>query len=95
MNTQGAAAGPAHAGAVETLESRITRTPGVCGGDACIRGTRIPVWLLVEQRRLGESDDGILESHPTLSSADLEAAWDYYTSHRAEIEESIRQNNEA
>jgi uncharacterized protein (DUF433 family) len=24
---------------------RITRTPDVCGGDACIRGSRIPVTL--------------------------------------------------
>jgi uncharacterized protein (DUF433 family) len=23
----------------------IERTPGVCGGDACIAGTRIPVWV--------------------------------------------------
>jgi hypothetical protein len=24
----------------------ITKTPDVCGGDACIAKTRIPVWLL-------------------------------------------------
>jgi hypothetical protein len=26
----------------------ITKTPGVCGGEACIDETRISVWLLVE-----------------------------------------------
>jgi hypothetical protein len=26
----------------------ITKTPDVCGGDACIAKTRIPVWLLRE-----------------------------------------------
>lgn len=25
----------------------IKKTPGVCGGDACIGNTRIPVWSLV------------------------------------------------
>jgi uncharacterized protein (DUF433 family) len=30
---------------------RITKTPGICGGDACVRGTRIPVWLLLVSPR--------------------------------------------
>jgi uncharacterized protein (DUF433 family) len=25
----------------------IERTDGVCGGSACIAGTRVPVWVLV------------------------------------------------
>lgn len=28
----------------------IEKTPGVCGGSACIASTRIPVWGLVEAR---------------------------------------------
>ncbi len=35
----------------------IQKTPGVCGGDACIRNTRIMVWLLVSLKRQGASDD--------------------------------------
>lgn len=34
----------------------IEKTPGVMGGDACIRQTRIPVWLLVSLRQQGASD---------------------------------------
>jgi hypothetical protein len=34
---------------------RITKTSGVCGGEACIAGTRIAVWLLVEAQQLGIS----------------------------------------
>ena len=34
----------------------IIKKPGVVGGDACIAGTRIPVWDLVEYRRMGASD---------------------------------------
>src|SRR6476661_5621223 len=55
----------------------IKKTPGVCGGDACIGNTRIPVWSLVCDRRLGASDGIILESFPDLTAADLVNAWAY------------------
>ena len=41
--------------------SGIQKTPGVCGGDACIRQTRISVWVLVNARRLGISEADLLE----------------------------------
>jgi uncharacterized protein (DUF433 family) len=75
--------------------SWITRTPGVCGGDACIRDTRHTVSGLVEWRRLGLSDARILEHHPDLTQADLDAAWGYYEGHRDEIEQAIREDAEA
>jgi uncharacterized protein (DUF433 family) len=71
---------------------RIFRTPGVCGGDACIRHTRIPVWLLEEGRRNGASDAQLLELHPDLTRADLEAAWAYVDQRPAEIETSLADN---
>lgn len=40
----------------------ITKNPGVMGGDACIAGTRIPVWLLVNYRSQGANDADILEA---------------------------------
>ena len=33
----------------------IESTPGVCGGNPCIVRTRIPVWLLVQAKKLGTS----------------------------------------
>lgn len=74
---------------------RITKTPGVCGGDACIRGTRITVWGLASWRRLGLSDPDIMERVQGLTQADLEAAWQYAAAHPEEIEEAIRLNEEA
>lgn len=44
----------------------IEKTPGVCGGDACIAGTRIPVWSLVNSRKLGMADGQLLDAYPTL-----------------------------
>ncbi|MGH2416394.1 MAG: DUF433 domain-containing protein, partial [Microcystaceae cyanobacterium] len=55
--------------------SGITKTPGVCGGDACISETRIPVWILVNARRLGISEAQLLDDYPTLQAADLVNAW--------------------
>ena len=40
----------------------IERTPDVCGGDACIVRTRIPVWLLEQARRMGSEDQEILDA---------------------------------
>jgi uncharacterized protein (DUF433 family) len=73
----------------------VAQTPGVCGGDACIRKTRFTVWGLVEWRKLGLSDTEIREQHPDLTQADLEMAWEYYEQHREEIEQAIRENEEA
>jgi uncharacterized protein (DUF433 family) len=73
----------------------ISRTPGVCGGDACVRGTRIMVWLLVLARRRGQCDADLLADYPTLTPADLDAAWDYFRRNPAEIEQAIWVNTTA
>jgi type III restriction enzyme len=74
-------------------KSWVQKTPNVCGGDACIRNTRITVWGLVLNRKLGSTDDQILENIVGLLPDDLEFAWDYYRQHPAEIDEAIRVND--
>src|SRR5262249_26994038 len=76
-------------------EPRIRKTPGVIVGDACVRNTRIDVWMLVEWKKLGRTDADLLADFPDLTPEDLEAAWAYYTVHPDEIETAIRENNEA
>jgi uncharacterized protein (DUF433 family) len=68
-----------------TATSWITKTAGVCGGDACVRTTRHTVAGLVEWKQLGLTDARILEQHPDLTQADLDAAWEYAAEHSAEI----------
>ncbi len=75
--------------------SWVQKTPGVCGGDACIRNTRITVWGLVAWRKLGLSDKEIVRRMPSLTLADLETAWDYYARNPEEIERTIQENEEA
>jgi type III restriction enzyme len=76
-------------------QSWVQKTPNVCGGDACIRKTRITVNGLVEWRKLGLSDERILEIIQGLTPEDLVVAWEYYRLNQAEIDEEIRLNNEA
>ena len=72
--------------------SVIQKNPDVCGGEACIRNTRHTVAGLVQWRRLGLTDQPILEHHPDLTEADLEAAWFYYRQHPEEIDQAIRED---
>ena len=74
------------------IGGRISKAHNVCGGDACIRDTRITVWGLAEWRRLGQSDEEILSGIPGLTRADLNAAWEYSRLHADEIETAIRLN---
>jgi uncharacterized protein (DUF433 family) len=80
---------------MDTATSWVTKTPGVCGGDACIRNTRHTVHGLVEWKRMGLTDARILEHHPDLTQADLDVAWAYYAQHPGEIDQAIRADAEA
>jgi uncharacterized protein (DUF433 family) len=71
------------------LLSLIQKTPDVCGGDACIRNSRIMVWLLVAMMRDGMAEEQILYNYPGLTTDDLAAAWEYYKHNRQEIDEAI------
>ena len=79
---------------MSAITDGVTKTPGVCGGDACIHGHRIPVWVLVGYRRLGKTDADLLRAYPSLTPADLEAAWEYAAANPEEIDRAIRDNEE-
>ena len=77
-----------------TTASWISKKPDRCGGDACVRDLRMPVWVLVNYRRMGSSDAFILKSYPNLTEADLEAAFSYAAENPEEIDQAIRENEE-
>jgi uncharacterized protein (DUF433 family) len=74
--------------------SWISKKPDRCGGDACIRDTRITVWGLAAYRRLGMSDAAILKAVQGLTPADLDAAWEYAAANAEEMDRAIRDNEE-
>jgi len=59
---------------MQPLLRRITTDPDVCHGKACIRGTRIPVTVILDNLASGLTSDEILKSYPTLAPEDLKAA---------------------
>jgi uncharacterized protein (DUF433 family) len=79
---------------MSTTFSRISKVPERCGGDACIRDTRIPVWVLAEWHKQGKSDAWLLANYPTLTTADLEAAWEYAAANSEEIADATHRNTE-
>lgn len=62
-------------------QDHITTDPEICHGQACIRGTRIPVTVILDNLAAGLSREEILTSYPTLTEEAIRAA----TSYAAEI----------
>jgi uncharacterized protein (DUF433 family) len=73
----------------------IESNPQISGGEPCIVRTRIPVWVLVQARRLGTSEADLLRAYATLRAEDLANAWAYQRNHKREIDAQIRANEEA
>jgi uncharacterized protein (DUF433 family) len=56
------------------MNDRIEINPRVCGGRPVIKGTRIPVEVILGQLAEGESWEALLEGYPELGRADIQAA---------------------
>jgi uncharacterized protein (DUF433 family) len=59
------------------FDERISTDPGRMVGKAVIRGTRIPVELIVRMLAQGLSEDAILREYPRLQPEDIRAALAY------------------
>ena len=59
------------------MDARITTDPNVLAGKPVIRGTRIPVYLIVELLAAGNSRPDILKEYPQLTDEDITAAMAY------------------
>jgi uncharacterized protein (DUF433 family) len=58
-------------------ENHIGVDPNICHGKACIKGTRIPVSVILDNLAAGETRDKILENYPSLHNADIDACLGY------------------
>ena len=82
--------------AVGVSKEHITKTPGVCGGRACIAGTRIRVMDVVLHHEAGVPAAEIASLFCTpISLADVYAALTYYHDNRAEIEADVESHRQA
>lgn len=55
----------------------ITVDPNVCHGQACIKGTRIMVSVVLDNLAEGVSQDEVLRSYPSLSRKSIQAVLSY------------------
>ena len=79
----------------KSTEDRITRSPEVCGGKACIAGHRVRVLDVVAwHEHQGMTPDEIVSHIPTITLADVHAALAYYFDHIDEIQQEMRAERE-
>ena len=77
------------------ITDRITKTPGTCGGKACVAGHRVRVMdIVMRHEDLGLTPDEIVVAYPELSLSDVHAALTYYFDNVDEIRHDIRSNEE-
>src|SRR5215468_3726183 len=80
---------------MNVVTEHITKTPGVCGGKACIAGHRVRVMdIVIWHEHLGMSADEIVSQIPTITLSDVYAALAYYFDHIEEIREEIKLEQE-
>ena len=60
-----------------TITDRIQMNPKVMMGKPVIRGTRIPVELILRKLGEGATEDDLLDAYPRLKRADIQAAIGY------------------
>lgn len=56
---------------------RISMDPLICHGQACIKGTRVPVHQIVHMLANGDTIQDLLEEYPSLAREDILACLDY------------------
>ncbi|MCQ3932333.1 MAG: hypothetical protein DPW16_17930 [Chloroflexi bacterium] len=60
-------------------------------GKIRVGGTRVLLELVIHAFQSGETAEGIVDSYPTLSLADVYAVLAYYLTHRAEVDAYVQQ----
>jgi len=64
----------------KNLMKRIEVNPKILTGKAVIKGTRIPVYLILELLSAGYDFEKIIDAYPRLKKEDIKAAIDYASS---------------
>lgn len=68
------------------LAARIARNPAILRGKPIIRGTRVPVYLIVDFINNGATPDQIVADYPDLTPEDVEAALAFAAQEHARTE---------
>ena len=58
---------------IEAVLSRFASDPEILNGKPCVKGTRIPVWLILGMLGGGMTEPEVLNSYPSLTEEDIHA----------------------
>ncbi len=59
------------------MNPRIASNPDICGGEPCIKGTRVPVHVILSHLAAGEDYETILKQFPKITKDDILACLEY------------------
>ena len=59
------------------MNARIVSDPLVCGGEPCVKNTRIPVHVVLSHLAAGEDYETVLKQFPRMVKEDILACLDY------------------
>ena len=59
------------------MNPRIASDPNICGGEPCVKGTRVPVHIILSHMAAGENYETILKNFPRLTIEDIKACLEY------------------
>ena len=59
------------------MNERISINPNICHGQACVKGTRIPVHQIVRMMANGDSIESLLKAYPNIQREDVLACLEY------------------
>jgi uncharacterized protein (DUF433 family) len=59
------------------MNERIISDVNLCGGEPCVKGTRIPVRVVLSHLAAGESNADVRRQFPNLTQADIRACLKY------------------
>ena len=62
------------------MNERIVIDPNICHGQACIKGTRIPVHQVIGMLANGDTIEELLKEYPSITRDDILACLDYAAS---------------
>jgi uncharacterized protein (DUF433 family) len=72
----------------DKLLSRIERNPEIMFGKPVIKGTRLPIELILEKLAYGETEEDLIAEYPFLTKDDIKAAI-LYASKFISLEEEV------
>jgi uncharacterized protein (DUF433 family) len=59
------------------MNKYISINPKICHGQACVKGTRIPVHQIIHMLASGDKAEDIIKDYPSLTTEDIHACLEY------------------